>query len=53
MTTTHAPQNLDRISVFTDRTILRQGYQSLVHECHLQRMEISGVPQNRTRLFKA
>jgi hypothetical protein len=52
MTTTDAPQNPDRISVFTDRPILRQGDQSLIHECLFLRMKIFGVPQNRTRLFK-
>jgi len=50
MTTTHAPQNPDRISVFTDRPILRQSHQSRVHECHSLHIEIFGAPQNRTRL---
>jgi hypothetical protein len=52
MTTTDAPQNPERISVFTDRPILRQGDPSLIHECNLLRMKILGAPQNLTRLFK-
>jgi len=52
MATTDAPQNPDRISVFTDRPILGHRDQSLVHQCHLLRMKIFSAPQNRKRLFK-